>query len=75
MEPRDLYIGQMSLEVNGLRGQGVSSYHGCESRCKNAGGCHVGLLDGTYRFIQFSIAPSLLENLLTIDDGHTLGEF
>lgn len=75
MEPRDLYIGQMSFEVNGLRGQGISSYHGSESRCRHSGGCYVGLLDGAFRFIQFSIDSTKLENLLTIDDGHTLGEF
>ena len=70
MEPRDLHMDQMSLEINGLRGQGLSSYHETESRSKRAGGCHIGMMDGTCRWIHFTVSQATLRELLTIDDGH-----
>lgn len=69
MEPRDLHIGQMSLEVNGLQGQGISSYHGSEGRTKHAGVSRVGVLDGAASNLPASISSDLLKQLLTIDDG------
>ncbi|MFT4559965.1 MAG: hypothetical protein ACI92S_005361 [Planctomycetaceae bacterium] len=74
MEPRDLYVGQMSWDINAVPGQGISSYHDSEfrftdARPVNSGVSHVGILDGSVRFLPTSISSDLLEQLITVDDG------
>lgn len=74
MEPRDLYVGQMSMEINSLHGQGISSYHTSPHHNRDGstadfGVSHVGILDGAIRSLPASMPGDLLEQLLTIDDG------
>lgn len=69
MEPRDLYVGQMTMTVNAVRGQGISSYHGSEDRTAHTGDSIVGLIDGSVRSLPSSISSDLLQQLITAEDG------
>ena len=82
MEPRDLYVGQMSMTVNAVYGQGISSYHSEEespyarivdsfidSRPVREGVATVSTADGSVFQLPASLPDDLLEQLITIDDG------
>jgi prepilin-type processing-associated H-X9-DG protein len=57
MEPRDLQIDQIPMEVNSDSGLGISSHH--------EGGANVGFADGSVRFLDNKTAPEDLRALLT----------
>lgn len=64
MEPRDFHVLQMNASINATAGQGISSKH--------AGGAHVGLADGTTRFVSPDWTPHTLKALFTISGGETI---
>jgi hypothetical protein len=64
MEPRDLDLAQLPLSVNPPRGLGISSEH--------KHGAHVGLGDGSVRFVPNDLPGKTLQELLTIDGGETV---
>ena len=61
MEPKDLDIDRMPLQVNAPQGQGISSVH--------EGGANVLFGDGARQVILETLAPEDLRKLLEIDDG------
>lgn len=65
-EPRDLYAGQMSLAINGEKGQGISSRHTV--------GANVVMADGNAHSIREDLDPSTLRALLTPRGGELLKE-
>lgn len=67
LEPRDLDIQQMPLQINAPSGQGIQSFH--------PGGANVAFCDGSVRFLSESLNPQTLQNLTTIADGNAVGEF
>lgn len=69
MEPRDLYIGQMSTEINSARGQGISSYHFTENRMGYTSVSNVAMLDASVRSLSASMPDDLLEHLIMVEDG------
>lgn len=68
MEPRDMHFDRLSFEVNGLSNHGLSSHHGSDSRTKQSGVCHVGVLNGLALALPVSISKQQLRELLMIDD-------
>jgi hypothetical protein len=58
MEPRDLEVKGMALEINPKRGRGISSQH--------TAGAHVCMLDGSVRFVSNRLTPRELGPLLRI---------
>lgn len=63
MEPRDLYVTQMSRRINPPSGQGISSPH-------PTGGANVVMVDGTVTFLSADeLTESELESLVTIAAG------
>jgi hypothetical protein len=59
MEPRDLDVTQLPLSLNAPRGPCISSEH--------KHGAHVGLADGSVRFLPNDLPSPTLRALLTID--------
>jgi hypothetical protein len=41
----------------------------------SAGGCHMGLADGSVRFVSENIDPTVMEALVTINGGEAIGAF
>lgn len=39
------------------------------------GGCHIGLADGSVRFVSENVDPTIVERLAAIADGQVIGEF
>ncbi|MEX0818873.1 MAG: DUF1559 domain-containing protein [Pirellulaceae bacterium] len=66
MEPTDLALDQMQMAINAGAGE-PGSFH--------PGGINVSMADGSVRFIADSIAPALLQNLITRNDGQAVGDF
>lgn len=63
-EPRDLYVNQMPLEVNGTHGLGISSHH---KECANVGFC-----DGGVRILKNDLHPETLRQLIDRSDGQPI---
>ena len=65
MEPVDINVGQMPAAINAGRpnytGNGMSSFH--------PGGLNVAMADGSLRFISQTVAPPVLQGLMTRDGG------
>ena len=55
--------GSITFENTG----GFSSHH--------AGGCQMGLADGSVRFVSENIDPTLFRHLCDINDGYDIGEY
>lgn len=64
MEPRDLDGSQMPLSLNAPRGPCISSEH--------KHGAHVGLADGSARFLPNDLPSTKLRALLSMDGGETV---
>ncbi len=69
-EPRDLLLSALKLGVN-LPGPQPGTSRGVISSCHSGGG-HVLFADGTVRFVNRSIAPGLLMDLLTANGGEVI---
>ncbi len=70
-EPRDLSLDQMTLTINSLVGQGISSDH----RLKTTSfGIHVLMADGAVRRLPDSVSPEVIYALLTINGGEKVIE-
>lgn len=61
MEPRDLHVTQMAMQINSKRGQGISSEH--------PAGPQVVTADGMVRILSPETNSDLLRRLPGIDDG------
>jgi prepilin-type processing-associated H-X9-DG protein len=61
MEPRDLYLGQMSRTINPKAGQGISSKH--------HNGANVAFADGHISLLPNGLKPEVLNALLS-RNGH-----
>ena len=57
MQPRDLDISKMALEVNPNKGRGISSFH--------TDGANMAFVDGSVGFMPETITPEVLRVLLT----------
>jgi type II secretory pathway pseudopilin PulG len=67
MEPRDLDLQTMSLQINDPSGtSSISSDH--------RRGAWVGFADGSVRFFENSVDPVVIQGLLTIDGGEEFGQ-
>jgi prepilin-type processing-associated H-X9-DG protein len=66
MEPRDLYIGQMSPNINPKAGQGISGSH--------KEGANVVFADGSLRFLSNSTPADVLAAFLTRDGQERIPE-
>lgn len=67
MEPRDLDVEQLSLEINGPAGFGIRSHH--------PGGVQAALCDGSVRFLSNNLDSETLERLIIKADGEPIGNF
>jgi hypothetical protein len=67
MEPRDLDVEQLRLQINGPAGFGIRSHH--------PGGVEAAMCDGSVHFLSNSLDPKMLERLITIADGEPVGDF
>jgi hypothetical protein len=72
-EPRDIDLDQQAVGVN-LPGEQPGRSRGVVSSYHHAGG-HVGLADGSVRFVSEQIDPNVLRALLTATGGEPAGEF
>lgn len=67
LEPRDLDIEQLSLQINNPAGRAIRSHH--------PGGTNAAFCDGSVHFLSETIDPKTLELLITIADGQPVGGF
>ncbi len=66
MEPTDLSFDQMQMAINSAPTE-PGSYH--------PGGFQAALADGSVRFIAETVNPTVLRNLITRDDGQSIGNY
>jgi prepilin-type processing-associated H-X9-DG protein len=64
MEPRDLYLGQMSRTINPKAGQGISSKH--------HSGANVAFADGRISLLLNNLKPEILDSLLSRNGGESI---
>jgi prepilin-type processing-associated H-X9-DG protein len=72
MEPRDLDISAITLEVNPKNGRGISSLHPGSRFPREPGGAHVAFADGSVRFLPDTTVPEDLRAMLTRSDGESI---
>jgi prepilin-type processing-associated H-X9-DG protein len=72
MEPRDLNISEMTLEVNPKNGRGISSRHAGFKFPRELGGANVGFADGSVRFLPETTLPEDLRAMLTRSGGESV---
>ena len=73
MEPRDLHINQMAMEIGPAQGQGISSHH--HWAAGNTPIAQVGFCDSAVHAIVNPIDPDLLRGLLTVAGGEDVSEY
>jgi len=64
LEPRDLELDQLPLQINPPAGKGISSHH--------SGGAHVLMADGSVRFLPDDLPAEVLRAMLTINGGEEI---
>ena len=69
MEPRDLDISEMPLEVNPKNGRGISSLYPGSRFPRKPRGAQVALADGSVRFLPENTQPEELRAMLTGSGG------
>jgi prepilin-type processing-associated H-X9-DG protein len=67
LEPRDLDIEQLTLQINNPAGPGIRSHH--------PGGTNAAFCDGSVHFLSETIDPGTLEKLITIADGQPVANY
>jgi len=72
MEPRDLDVSEMRLEVNPKNGRSISSLHAGFKFPRVPGGATVGFADGRARFLRESTSPDDLRAMLTRSGGESV---
>lgn len=72
MEPRDLDADAMPFCVNPAKGPGISSHHRDVGWSQRLLGAHVGIADGSVRFLPTDTRQEMLRALLSISGGEKI---
>jgi hypothetical protein len=72
MEPRDLHMGQMTLAVNPVHGQGICSCHGAKNDNGRGTTAQFVRADGSMGRLDNNTPAATVRGMLTIDGGEKI---